>query len=87
MWLAVGRDSRTGRSGNEVFGIDNFLAQPLTSPNGFMFGGTPYVMAWLIIRMIGRTRERRSVCGGKRFRGVASVRARKQIYFVGVDER
>jgi hypothetical protein len=66
---AGGRDARTGQFGNEVFGTDNFLALPLTSPNGFMFGGTPYAMAWLIIRMIGRSRERRSFCDGKRLPG------------------
>jgi hypothetical protein len=34
-----------------------------------MFGGILYVMDWLIIRMIGRFREKRSFCGGDTFPG------------------
>ena len=30
-----------------------------------MFAGIPYVMGWLIIRMIGRFKERRSFCDGE----------------------
>ncbi|MGA7125832.1 MAG: transposase [Chthoniobacterales bacterium] len=51
------------------FWTDNFLVQPPMSPNGFMFGGTRYAMAWLIIRMIGRSREKWSVCRGDAFPG------------------
>ena len=49
-----------------------------------MFGGTRCVIVWLIIRMIGRSRGKRSFCGGETSRGVASIRARQVICFVGV---
>lgn len=64
MSLAGGSGVAIGRFGNAVFGIDNFLALPRVTQNGFMFGGIRYVMVWLIIRMIGRFKERRSFCGG-----------------------
>ena len=67
MSLAGGSGVAIDQFGSEVFGIDRFwVLHPMTQ-NGFMFGGILYVMDRLIIRMIGRFREKRSFCGGDTF--------------------